>query len=280
MRAAGSTTWHGLKTDRQGSQLVAYVDDERFRKGLYEFRAHAEDQAGNEASTTTRADGATASLRLPARIDTRLVVGLLARSHTKRPRFDREISAPFGRLIRLRGRLTNGDGQPIEAGPIDALERRSDGTVPIGLVTTDRRGRFRYVLRATHNRDVVFRYGGSRRIGTATAPVHVRVSGTSSIVASKRVLRNGQSVLFRGRVATRPLPTQGKLLEIQAYFRGRWRTFSTLRTDRRGAWHFAYLFGATLCLLRYRFRVLLPMEGGYPFVASHSRVAKVLVVGP
>ena len=115
----GATTWHGLRTDREGSQLVAYVDDERFRNGLYEFRAHAEDQAGNEASTATRADGATASLRLPARIDTRLAVGvplantqqaqsfrtqhlgaIRSQSSTERPPDQRRRSADRGRLDR------------------------------------------------------------------------------------------------------------------------------------------------------------------------------------
>src|SRR5688572_1987786 len=48
MRASGAGTWHGLPTELQGAELVAYVDDERFRRGAYEFRARAADQAGNE----------------------------------------------------------------------------------------------------------------------------------------------------------------------------------------------------------------------------------------
>ena len=280
MRAAGSTTWHGLNTDRERAQLVAYVDDERFQNGLYEFRAHAADQAGNEASTATRVDGATASLRLPARIDTRLAVGAPSRARSRRLHFDGNLSAPFGRRVRLSGRLTNADGQPIEGGSIEALERRPDDTVlPIGLVTTNRRGRFRYVLQASRNRDVLFRYGGSRRIGTSTAPVHLRVRGSSSMAASQSRLRNGESVLFVGRVATRPIPAAGKLIEIQAYFRGRWRTFSTLRTNELGRWRFRYRFGATLGRVTYRFRARLPAEGGYPFIDGTSRVVRVVVFG-
>jgi hypothetical protein len=281
MRAVGTNTWHGLATNRQGPQLVAHVDDERFRKGLYEFRAHAEDQAGNEASTTTRTDGATASLRLPARIDTRLVVGFPRRRHpTSRVLFQRNASVRFGRRVRLMGRLTNADGQPIEAASIEALERGSDGNVlPVGLATTDRGGRFRYVLRASHNRDVLFHYGGSRRIGSATAAFHLRVAGTTSIHASRRELRNGESVLFTGRVATRSIPSAGKLLEMQAFFRARWRTFSTLRTDALGRWRFRYRFGATLGRVTYRFRARLPGEGDYPFVDGTSRVVRVVVLG-
>ncbi len=167
MRSTGGRTWHGLRTERQGSQLVAYVDDERFRDGAYEFRARAVDQAGNEASTRTRVDGSAARLRLPARIETRLAVGVLRRSRSRR-RYDRTFTARFGRSVRISGRLTNVDGQPIDLATIEASQRNADGVhAPIGLATTDRAGRFRYVVRATRNRDVTFRYAGSRRIGSA-----------------------------------------------------------------------------------------------------------------
>jgi hypothetical protein len=284
MRASGSSTWHGLPTARQGSQLVSYVDDERFRRGLYQFRAHATDQAGNEASTNTRIDGAVASLRLPARVQTQLAVGVprrVARGRNRAPRLISRVRAHVGRYVELSGRLTNLDGQPLEGATIDAFETDIEGRRSrIGFATTRFDGSFRYVIRATHNREVLFRYGGSRRIATASRRFALRVPATSSIRVSRPSVRNGQSVLFTGRVASRPVPSAGKLLEMQAHFRGRWRTFSTLRTDRRGLWRFRYRFGATLGRVRYRFRVQLPLEGGYPFIAGHSRVANVVVLGP
>jgi hypothetical protein len=280
MRAANAQTWHGLPTEVQGSQLVAYVDDERFRRGTYDFRARAEDRAGNEASTGKRTDGSAASLRLPARIDTRLTVGI-PRKTRRGIRFDDDVVARHGRVLRLRGRVANSDGQPIETATVEAIERRPDGTtVPLGLATTTSKGTFRYVLRATRNRDVVFRYGGSRRIGAATAAFRLRVRAASSIEADRTTLRNGEAVVFSGRVASRPLPRSGKLIEMQAYFRGRWRTFSTFRAGPRGEWKFRYQFGATLGRVTYRFRARLPSEGGYPFVTGNSRVAKVVVLGP
>jgi hypothetical protein len=283
MRESGTLTWHGLPTQLEGSQLVAYVDDERFRRGANEFRVHAVDQAGNEASTGKRTDGSAATLRLPARIDTRLVVGLLRKvgGNRRGRRFDRNVTARYGKILRLTGLLVNADGQPIEAASVEALEDRPDGTsLPIGLATTGPNGRFRYVVRAIRNRDLSFRYAGSRRIGAATSPFELRVPATSSIRVNRRRVRNGQGVVFRGRVASRPLPTSGKLLEMQAHFRGKWRTFSTLRTDRSGRWRFRYRFGATLGRVTYRFRARLPSEGGYPFISGRSRVAKVVVVGP
>jgi hypothetical protein len=281
MRESGTATWHGLPTRLEGAQLVAYVDDERFRRGAYEFRAHAEDQAGNEASTGKRTDGSAATLHLPARIDTRLAVGVPRKTHGMRMRFDRNVTARYGRLLRLTGLLTNADGQPIEAATIEALEERSDGAgLPIGLATSGPDGKFRYVLRATRNRDLLFKYPGSRRIAAATAVFGLQVPATTSIRVNRSRVRNGEAVAFSGRVVGRPLPASGKLIEMQAYFRGRWRTFSTLRTKRSGAWRFRYRFGATLGRVTYRFRVRLPAEGGYPFVRGRSRVAKVVVLGP
>jgi hypothetical protein len=106
------------------------------------------------------------------------------------------------------------------------------------------------------------------------------VPATSSISVDRKAVRNGQRVLFRGRVTTRPLPSTGKLIEMQAHFRGRWRTFSTVRTTAAGRWRFPYRFGATLGRVTYRFRVRLPAEGGYPFVTGHSPTSKVVVFGP
>jgi hypothetical protein len=296
MRATGTTTWHGLATDRQGSLLVAHVDDERFRKGAYEFRAHAVDQAGNEASTGRRADGSAATLRLPARIDTRLAIGVprtvvrrrIERRHGQRRfvrrrirRLDSNVIARQGRAIRLSGFLVNADGQPIEGATIEALEKGTDGGVaPVGLATTGTDGKFHYVLRASRNREMLFRYGGSRRIGSATTDFTLLVPANSSIRPDRWRLLNGQQVLFTGQVLTRPLPSNGKLVEMQAYFRGRWRTFSTVRAGNGGRWRFPYRFGGTIGRVTYRFRARLPAEGGYPFISGNSRVVKVVVLGP
>ena len=196
-------------------------------------------------------------------------------------RLDNDVTARYGGVLRLTGLLSNSEGQPLEAATIEALEERPDGTsMPNGLATTRADGSFGYIIRATRNRELLFRYPGSRRIGVASAVFDLEVPAATSIRVSRRTVRNGRAVLFRGRVRSRPLPLNGKLIEMQAHFRGRWRTFSTLRTDRRGAWKFRYRFGATLGRVTYRFRALLPSEGGYPFIGGHSRVRRILVSGP
>jgi hypothetical protein len=285
IRQRGGNAWHSLATAREGQGLVAYVDDERFRSGAYEFRARVRDRAGNEASTDRRTTGARATIDLPARFATGLTVGhrrIVRRKRRRIVRLLRSATAGNNSRLTLRGRLTNSDGQPLDGATIQvSSDSPGDavGLVPVGVAHTDGHGRFSYVVRATRNRILRFRYTGSRRIRPATEDFELRVRASSSIRARPRRLRNGQSVRLTGRVRTTPLPPSGKLIEVQAYFRGRFRTFSTTRADASGRWQFDYRFGGTRGRVPYRLRAFLPAEGGYPFVSGRSPVTRVVVVG-
>lgn len=297
MRLRGGRAWHGLDTRLERGRLVADIDDEHFADGTYDFRAHATDHAGNESSTATRTDGAHASIRLPVRVPTGLRVGFpktkvkrrVVRRHGRRRVVRREVRvlAPsarlrFGHSAVLRGTLANPDGQPIDGATITVLAKTAQpgsDFATAGLVHTDVRGRFSYTARASSSRVLRFRYSGSRRIRGATRDVRMLVPAAGTIGASRTHLLNGEAVTFTGRVRTGPVPKAGKLVEVQAYFRGRWRTFSTTRTDRAGRWRFPYRFGATTGVVRYRFRAVLPREGGYPFAGGRTRVVTVVVRG-
>ncbi len=297
MRARGGRTWHELDTRLDAGKLVADIDDERFREGTYDFRARASDRAGNEASTATTVNGARAAIRLPVRIKTGLRAGFvktkIRRRTVRRNGKRRVVRRPvrvlvpratirFGRRASVRGTLANPDGQPIDGAGITVLGRRDvpgETFATLGLIRTDGRGRFRYRVKASANRLLRFRYAGSRRIRGATRHVRLRVPAATTISASPRRLLNGQTVTFAGRVRSGPVPRTGKLVEIQAFFRSRWRTISTTRSDARGQWRFPYRFGGTVGAVDYRFRARLPREGGYPFGTGVSRVARVIVRG-
>ena len=286
MREAGGSTWHELETKVEGQRLVAYVDDERFRLGDYEFRARAVDAAGNEATTDRRAGGARMKLTLPLRVETRLTAGArkVTRRNGRRPkvRLLHSVRAPFGSKARIGGTLTDLDGNPIDGATVSVLSRPRQSTgdfAVIGLVRTDEKGRFRYVAKARSSRILRFRYPGSRRIVGSNRDVTLKVPATSTIRASRRRLVVGDSVTFSGRLRTRPAPVGGKLVEIQSYFRNSWRTFSTVRSDAAGRWRFSYQFSGTVGTVRYPFRVWLPFESGYPFDSGASPRLTVLVRG-
>ncbi len=282
-------------TERQGSLLVARVNDERFReRGLRIQGARSGpgrqriihrppnrricgDTASSCSYRTALAVGVT---RVVIR---RKVEGGSGRRRLVRRRIrrlDSNVIVRAGRVIRLNGFLTNATGQPIEGATVEALEKQPGGTLtPKGVATTGTDGKFHFTVKATRNRDMLFRYGGSRRVGAATADFTMLVPADTSIRPDRSRLLNGHQVLFTGSVFTRPLPAQGKLVEMQAHFRGRWRTFSTVRANAAGRWRFPYRFGGTVGRITYRFRARLPAEGGYPFIGGNSRVVRVVVHG-
>ncbi|HEX2160411.1 MAG TPA: hypothetical protein VHF88_01140, partial [Thermoleophilaceae bacterium] len=95
--------------------------------------------------------------------------------------------------------------------------------------------------------------------------------------ARRVTVAGGRPVLFHGRVG-RPVPRNGKLVEVQAHFRGRWRTISTVRSRRGGRWQFRYRFQAATRRATYRLRARAPVEAGYPFAAGASRPVRVTVL--
>jgi hypothetical protein len=107
----------------------------------------------------------------------------------------------------------------------------------------------------------------------------MRVSAATTVRVSRRRLRNGQTVTFSGRVRGLPVPSAGKLVEVQVRFSNGWQTFRTTRSDQAGGWSSRYRFQRTRGLQRYRFRIRLPQEGGYPFETGVSRTLVVEVKG-
>jgi hypothetical protein len=115
--------------------------------------------------------------------------------------------------------------------------------------------------------------------GAAPAPVSVRVRAGSHLSASHTVAPGGR-IHFRGRLLGGPIPKHGKLVEIQAFDGGRWRTFTTprARRSRHGRFHATYHLRQTFGPRTFRFRVRVRRESGYPYVIGYSNAVKVRVL--
>jgi hypothetical protein len=125
-----------------------------------------------------------------------------------------------------------------------------------------------------------FRYPGTALVRARTAEVAIKVTATSTLRTSRTSVVNGDEIVLRGRVLGRPLPAVGKLVQLQAYSRGRWLTFATPRASAAsGRWSYRYRFTATRGTVRYRFRTRVPEEAGFPFASGTSRSIHVLVRG-
>jgi len=67
---------------------------------------------------------------------------------------------------------------------------------------------------------------------------------------------------------------------MEAFDRGYWRKFATVRTTAEGRWSYTYRFVATHGTVTYPMRALIQREAAYPFETGASRAVEVTVSGP
>lgn len=291
----GSGTWQALPTERDGSRLLARVDDAALPAGWYQLRARAFDQANNESSTDRRLDGQPTGVTLPLRIMSSMRAGFervrtvrrAIHRHGERRLVRRRVRRlePAARVrsggqARIVGRLVNSDGQGIAGAEVRVLS--SSLVSPeqlIAVLQTDRDGRYRYTAGASTSRTLRFAYAGSPLVLPAERAIRMSVPALTSLRVNRHRVLNGQAVSFNGRLRTRPAPAGGKLVELQARLTDRWQTFRTARTDGAGRWAIPYRFKRTRGVQRFHFRARLPREASYPFAGGGSRTLTVRVKG-
>jgi hypothetical protein len=291
MRRAGSDTWRSVPAGLEAGGFSGAIEDEKLADGVYDLRARTWDAAGNERSSEQLTDGTTARVTLPLRVKTSMRVGKTRRLRAKGAHRGRRIRTVYvrrplvghGRWVRLGGRLTAPGGNPLQDVDVEVSARLAvEGATfsPVATLRTSGTGRFSYLLPRGPSRVIQFRYPGTARIRPQTREVDVRVRASSSIRRSPRRVVNGDSVTFAGRLLGDFLPAGGKLVELQFYDRGRWRTFRTVRSaPSTGRWSYSYRFDGTHGTRTYRFRVMIPRENGYPYATGASRKVAVTVRG-
>jgi hypothetical protein len=265
--------WRPVKTAFDDGRLVALLDDAVLQAGAYELRARVTDVAGNESVGASRADGTPAALTLPLRRRTALVV---RRS---------------GRL--LRGRLSAAS-EPLAHREV-SLERRLRGrsrwravcarrTVVIAAATsactlrTDAAGRIDVRLPAGPSRTLRMRFAGDALLLPASGSARIRTPARVRLSAAPGAVRAGGAVRFSGRLLGGHVPRTGKLVELQALVGAGWRTFATVRSDRRGRVRYTRSFAAASAGRSYRIRLRVRREPAYPFETGTSRAVIVRVL--
>lgn len=299
--------WIELPSTRDGDRFVATVDDESVERGVYQLRARVVDRAGNESTGDRRRDGSSATVDTASlRVGTKLTAGLVTTStkktkkvcSKKRPGKKRKcrnqttkvpggalvstLGVPFNKRVAARGTLEADGGAPLGDAVVDVYARSAAAGSEferIAAVRTDPKGAFNYVVPAGTSRTVSFRFDGTQRYRGADQDVSVKVASATTMVASRRSVRNGESVVFRGKLRSLPIPSAGKILDLQAFYRGRWRTFATPRAKAKGKWSYRYRFGATRGTVPYRFRAVIRPESAYPYDIGYSKTVRVVVRG-
>jgi hypothetical protein len=281
MRRQGVGNWLSLPTAVQDGQLVAHVDDQHLGDGIFELQATATDVAGNQRTTATRTDGSVETVTLPLRLKTSLKSGVVVR-HGSKAHLARSAYARYGQLVRVRGTLKSPEGNPLQDVEVQAFTQIKDGVTParlIATVKTSRTGAFSFLVRKGPSRSIKIQYGGTSQIRSATENLNLNVRSQTSMRPNHRRRVNGESVRFHGRIRTGRIPKDGKIVEVQVWVRGRWRTFATTRAGHKGSWAYDYRFDGTRGNQTYRFRAKVPRETGYPFATGRSGIVRVRVHG-
>jgi hypothetical protein len=261
-----------LSAAPENGELRARWDSDSHPLGEYEFRAIGYDIAGNSTVTTRRRNSSPMILSNPLKATTALSAsfggGQLA------------LTVPYGRGIRLSGRLTTGIRSPLGGMPVRIVERLTAGPGPAvraSTVRTEPGGAYSIRLPAGPSRDVAVTFAGSAMLSRSTSgPLRLRVRSAVRLWASSAVARvGGAPLVFRGRVLAPAgsIPPAGKSIQLQFRLVGLpWSEFRTVQTDRRGRFRYAYRFsdddsrGA-----RFQFRAFAPAQDGWPYEPGGSR---------
>ena len=193
-----------------------------------------------------------------------------------------KLTAKYGRIVWLRGRLRDGRGGAIANAQVgySALSAKAGARVQsLGSVRTDSDGVFTLsVATKLGSRQLRFAYspqlGGPAAVSTQA---RLDVVAPITLKARPKLVHNWHSVTFRGRLLAGPMPRKGKLVNLQVVVDGHWHTFATVRSFKSGKYKYRYRFTRSFGLVTYRFRALSRYEAAYPFVAGHSKTVKVSV---
>lgn len=253
-------------------------NSDRYRRGEYEFEAVGYDRAGNSGTSGRRASGAPMVLPSPLKTQTRLSGWFAARGARVA-----EQHLAYGAAATFRGHLEQTSGAALAGAAVQVVERFAPGSGMAPRTTpavTDSRGDFALRLRPGPSRDVSALYAGSRTRARATSDVS-RLAVRARVrlrVSSRKAVVGGRPITFSGTVAGDRIPAGGVAVQLQFHLPGvDWSEFRTVRSDRRGRFHYAYRFSDDDSRgVRFLFRAYVPSQDEWPYEPGGSLPVSVL----
>ena len=143
----------------------------------------------------------------------------------------------------VRGSLA-GTGAGVRCGSSAVSRVPGAATRVVGTpVITDARGRFSYRVPAGPSRTLRF---GIRGAGDpkyqCSRLAEISVRARVSLSASRRSVSAGARVRFTGRLRGGYVPVRGKLVELQAFDVGSWRSLPDGAIELEGTFRYSYRF--------------------------------------
>jgi hypothetical protein len=183
-----------------------------------------------------------------------------------------------GRGVRVIGRVAGvGAGVPVL---LLAREQRTGARGgPAAQTTTAADGSFTLLVPPGPSRTLraAYRTSPDNPVVACSRALHLRVPASVTLHVRPSTVRAGHSIRIFGRLRGGRAPRRGKLVALQAFERGRWQTFTTVRTNRRGSFSKRRGFSFTARGRTFRLRVQVRPEASYPFALGYSRTVRVRV---
>ena len=182
----------------------------------------------------------------------------------------KRLTLPFGRATRLAGRL---DGAASVVVLERVARRGARWAARPARIAPQAGGRVVVPVPAGPSRDIRLGYRAAAGDVTlrCTPTFRLRVRARARLDATPRTLQGERRrVRLFGRLPRAHLPAGGKLVQLEAFERGRWRTFKTVRTGRGGLFRTSYRFGAAT-RGTFPMRVRVVREAAYPFEPATSK---------
>src|SRR5262249_49092614 len=148
----------------------------------------------------------------------------------------RSITLRYGQARTIRGTVVDAAGRPVPGATLALLTqvRRSGAQVRAGStpIVAGQDGSFVYRIPKGPSRLVTFgwRSSAASSLLTCSAQLRVNVRAPVSLRAAPRAVGVGGRVRLSGRLRGGYVPGRGRVVDLQAHERGRWRTFDTVRT--------------------------------------------------
>jgi hypothetical protein len=142
---------------------------------------------------------------------------------------------------------------------------------------TDDAGRVDVRLPSGPSRTLRMAFAGDALLLPASATARLQTPARARLHARPAAVPAGGAVRFTGRLLGGHLPRAGKLVELQARVGRSWRTFATVRSDRRGRARYTHHFAVGSAGETYVVRLRVPREAAYPFEQGTSRPVAVRV---
>jgi len=197
-----------------------------------------------------------------------------------------QLTVGYGQPSKVSGILMDAAGKPLADQQVTVTEFFGEGALidrRIRTLTTDAQGHWQERLPGGPSRGIVASYAGSRRYLPHVARVgRLQVKAKATLRLSRRKVQEGHRVAFRGRVGhlAAKIPTSGKLVELEVKDGRDWQTVRhPFYTRPDGRYKLHYRFGRFYTRnVRYRFRVRVLREHGWPYkTPASSRVRQLLV---